>query len=165
MRNSCLSEKRRIWQVTMQAKKGISVGLLSVLAVLGFPIDGCELNDARADTGGEVVASVQSLVEHEDEYLGKVIRVTGKLENIGKNYFTDLRVVLRDCRYDNTMVYVRPWLPLELPPAAPGAPQKRPVTLTEFLGKSSGTDSGAPRGRAKKCWPNPVPRSPICTRA
>jgi hypothetical protein len=82
----------------------------------------------------EPVASVKALASEPGEFLGKTVRVEGKLENQGKNYFTDLRLVLKD--KDGNFVDVRPWLPLETPPAPPNTPRGEPETLSRFLGKN-----------------------------
>lgn len=82
--------------------------------------------------------SMRQLIENKESFLGKEIRVTGNLENIGKNYFTDLKVVLRNPDEENgDFIYVRPWLPLEFPTLPPGAPSsKRPDTLSKYLGQT-----------------------------
>ncbi len=58
--------------------------------------------------------------------------VKGTLENIGKNYFTDQRLVLRD-ENDNT-VPVRGWLPMEMV-KVPGGERKGEL-LSDYLGKT-----------------------------
>lgn len=82
--------------------------------------------------------SIRELIEKGETLLGKRIRVAGKLENIGKNYFTDLKVVLKDPDHENgDFIYVRPWLPLEFPPGPPGSrAQEKPETLSQYLGQT-----------------------------
>ncbi len=82
-----------------------------------------------------VAVTVQDLAARPDRYLGSVVRVSGTLENQGKNYFTDLRLVLKD--RENRTIHVRPWLPLSLPPRPLSAtvPDKRPAVLSDYLGK------------------------------
>lgn len=89
-------------------------------------------------TGCEAVPeiSLQSLLANGDARLGQTVYVVGILENIGRNFFTDLRVVLKDRKSeDAAFVYVRPWLPLELPPGPRGGQKERPLTLSNYLGK------------------------------
>src|SRR5262245_34575674 len=84
---------------------------------------------------GPQTVSVESLSAHPESYVGKTLRVTGTLENQGSNYFTDLRVALRDAL--GNAIRVRPWLPTSLPPgpSRPGGGTKAPPTLSQFLGK------------------------------
>jgi len=77
--------------------------------------------------------ALEELAAHPQDYAKKPIRVEGLLENEGKNYFTDLRLVLKD--EEDHFVYVRPWLPAELPAMPPGATRERPETLSRYLGK------------------------------
>jgi hypothetical protein len=94
----------------------------------------CAAAPTVQDPQSEPVVSVEALASSPDQYLGKTVRVKGTLENQGTNYFTDLRLVLKD--QDGNFVHVRPWLPLETPPAPPNAPGRRPETLSRFLGKT-----------------------------
>jgi hypothetical protein len=80
------------------------------------------------------LVTVEALASSPDQYLGKTVRVKGTLENQGTNYFTDMRLVLKDA--EGHFVHVRPWLPFETPPAAPNAPGRRPDTLSRYLGKT-----------------------------
>jgi hypothetical protein len=93
---------------------------------------------------GPQTVSVASVSARPEDYLGKTFRVTGTLENQGSNYFTDLRVALRDAQ-GNTM-RVRPWLPTSVPPgpSRPGA--KSPATLSQFLGKKVELTAEVARG-------------------
>lgn len=77
--------------------------------------------------------SIEALASSPEQYLGKTVHVNGVLENEGKNYFTDMRLILKD--NEGHFVDVRPWLPLETPPAPPNAPGSKPETLSRFLGK------------------------------
>jgi hypothetical protein len=77
--------------------------------------------------------SLQALEREPERYRDCTVRVSGKLENAGRNYFTDLRLVLKDAA--GHTVPVRPWLPLSLPPRPPGASGPPPAVLSDFLGK------------------------------
>ena len=81
------------------------------------------------------VVSVRELAAEPQKFLGRSIRVSGTLENEGKNYFTDLRVVIKD--KEGRKIHVRPWLPMSLPPRPPSAEGtgKQPVLLSHYLGK------------------------------
>jgi hypothetical protein len=81
--------------------------------------------------------SLETVAKHPDRFLGKTVRVVGTLENEGRNYFTDLRLGLRD--RDGNTIAVRPWLPLERPPGPAGKrpqPETQPETLAQHLGKT-----------------------------
>ncbi|MBI1787855.1 MAG: hypothetical protein HYR60_09940 [Acidobacteria bacterium] len=86
-----------------------------------------------ADSKPPVRASVKSIAANPTKYLKTAVKLTGRLENEGKNYFSDLRVVLKDAQ--GNRLYIRPWLPVELPPPPPGSPAHKRPTLAEFLGK------------------------------
>ncbi len=77
--------------------------------------------------------SVEALERAPERYRDRTVRVSGKLENAGRNYFTDLRLVLKDAA--GRTVAVRPWLPLSLPPRPAGASGRPPAVLSDFLGK------------------------------
>lgn len=72
--------------------------------------------------------------------------VTGTLQNEGTNYFTDLRVVLKDA--EGHAIAVKPWLPAALPPG-PKAGAPRPPTLAQFLGKTVTLRATVRRGEIK----------------
>ena len=80
---------------------------------------------------------MKAVAENPEEYREKKVKLVGTLENVqiysGKNYFTDLRVVLKD--KEGHKVYVRPWLPVSLPPVPPNFKGKRPDVLSRYLGK------------------------------
>jgi len=82
--------------------------------------------------------ALKELAAQPSRRLKTTVQVTGILENQGTNYFSDLRVVLKDA--EGGFIHVRPWLPLSLPPRppapqAPSGPGKRPDVLSDFLGK------------------------------
>jgi hypothetical protein len=74
------------------------------------------------------------LLEKKDELTNKPVTVEGTLSNSGKNFFTDLRVVLKDNKDAAAGVLVQPWLPLEVPPGPAGAGPST-QTLADYLGK------------------------------
>jgi len=85
-----------------------------------------------------VQATLKELAAQPERYLKATVQVTGILENQGKNFFTDLRLVLKDG--EGRLFPVRPWLPLSLPPRppapqAPSGPARQPAVLSDFLGK------------------------------
>ena len=65
------------------------------------------------------------------DHVGERVRVRGVLVNQGKNYFTDRRVGLRG--EGGAFVAVRPWLPLELPPARPDQKPSERELLSDYL--------------------------------
>jgi len=108
-----------------------------------------DCQSSRSENKEEVslTPSVGSLAQHPDKYLNNTVRLAGRLENEGKNYFTDLRVVLRDAQ--GNRVYVRPWLPAELPPSPPGYTGKKPQVLSQYLGKEVELTAVVERGTLK----------------
>lgn len=76
--------------------------------------------------------SVKELADHPERYTGQRVQVAGRLENVGKDYFRNLRVILKDS--SGNFVDVRPWLPSELP-SAPSGVVKTPATMSDYLGK------------------------------
>ena len=74
---------------------------------------------------------IRAIAQRPAEWVGKEALLTGTLANQGVNYFTDLRVVLKDD--EGHALAVKPWLPTALPPAPGAGP--RPKTLTQYLGK------------------------------
>ena len=112
----------------------IPIIVLFQLSVAGLPTYACTQLVTNSDQESIMAISVKQLAERGDAMLGRRVRVVGILKNIGTNYFTDLRVVLKDPSLDGGFVYVRPWLPIELPPALPrGRPEKTPDTLSKYL--------------------------------
>lgn len=81
-----------------------------------------------------VAVSVEDLERSPEKFRERPVRVSGRLENEGRNYFTDLRVVLKD--EEGRKVPVRPWLPVSLPPRPPSAATGSPrAVLSDFLGQ------------------------------
>lgn len=81
-----------------------------------------------------VKVSIEQLEREPEKFRDRTVRVRGKLENEGRNYFTDLRLVLKDDA--GRKLPVRPWLPLSLPPRPPAASGPPPAVLSDFLGKN-----------------------------
>jgi len=74
------------------------------------------------------------LLAKKDELTNKPVLVQGTLSNSGTNYFTDLRVVLKDNTEASAGVLVQPWLPIEAPLHQTDG--KPPIAkLSDFLGK------------------------------
>ena len=71
------------------------------------------------------LVSIEAVAENPEAYLGRTLQLTGRLENRGTSYFTDLDLAIRDER--GRFVRVRPWLPLEMAPGSQGA------VLSQFL--------------------------------
>jgi hypothetical protein len=86
----------------------------------------------RQGCNGTAAATVTALAAKPAAYAGRTVTVTGRLDNAGSSYFTDLRLVLTD---GGSSVPVRPWLPLEAPPSRPGGGGHRPAVLSDYLGK------------------------------
>ncbi len=61
------------------------------------------------------------------------VKVKGRLENTGTNYFTDMKLTLADGK--GNQIRVLPWLPISVPPPRPGGPRIRPALQSDFLGK------------------------------
>jgi hypothetical protein len=74
------------------------------------------------------------LLAKKDELTNKQVTVEGTLTNSGTNYFTDLRVLLKDNKDSQSGVLVQPWLPVETPPRQTSRSSSTP-TLSDFLGK------------------------------
>ncbi len=108
----------------------------------------CQSKKTETKEETPLTLSVASIVESPEKYLKKTVQLVGRLENKGKNYFTDLSIVLRDDQGNH--VYVRPWLPIELPPSPPGSTRKRPAVLSQYLGKQVELTAVLDRGTLKK---------------
>lgn len=73
---------------------------------------------------------IKSVASDPTRFIGKTVTLSGTLANQGKNYFTDLVVILNDEKKEN-FIYVEPWLPTSVPPALPGIPARE--TLADYL--------------------------------
>jgi hypothetical protein len=81
--------------------------------------------DGVTGPGESATASIEIVAGNPEAFLGKTVQLTGRLENRGTNYFTDMELAITD--EDGHFVRVRPWLPLEV---AQGNSQR---TLSQFL--------------------------------
>src|SRR5260370_161376 len=75
-----------------------------------------------------------AVLANEEKLNGKQVTVEGTLENHGKNYFTDRRLVVTDGTSSGSALPVRLALPSNVPPAPPGQ-QASPATLSQYLGQ------------------------------
>jgi hypothetical protein len=102
----------------------------TVLVALTLSFEGCaqRAEPAAAQSGPKAVA-LSDLVAKPENYRDQQVRVQGRLENAGTNYFKDRRIILRDG--SGRSIDVRPWLPLSRP--APSAQTEAGSTLAEFL--------------------------------
>lgn len=91
--------------------------------------------------------TLKTLSADASKFFRQNVVVSGTLENEGKNYFTDLQVVLKDSQGNRFLV--RPWLPTSLPPRPPGTGQA-PPTLASFLGKQIELTAVVEKGDLRK---------------
>jgi len=89
------------------------------------------VNETKESDSFEIV-SIKILYENQKDYVDKPIIISGFLTNQGKNYFQDLRVIIKDS-LDN-YVSVKPWVPIEVPPSK-DLSATRPMVLSDYLGK------------------------------
>ena len=117
--------------------------LLLIILVGAVPGLACATPQAA---GPSPRPSIKALAQDPAAFLDKDVELTGTLENQGANYFTDLRVVLRDG--EGNAVAVKPWLPVSVPPGPKtGAP--RPKTLSSYLGKKVDLEATVRRGELR----------------
>jgi hypothetical protein len=121
--------------------------IASGVFVLTGPALACSQDRPPATpSDGPQTVTVATVASRPEDYVGKTFRITGTLENQGSNYFTDLRVVLRDAQ--GNAIRVRPWLPASLPPGPSRPPgSKTPATLSQFLGKKVELTSEVAQGQ------------------
>ncbi len=107
--------------------------LLLTLAASG-PACGAQRQPvAGSDSATAVKVSLQSLASDPQRYVGTTVQVSGTLDNAGSNFFTDLRVRLRDD--EGHSIAVRPWLPTAVLPGPKRPGVTPPPTLSKYLGK------------------------------
>ncbi len=92
--------------------------------------------------------SLKSLASSPQDYSTESVRIVGTLDNEGTNFFTDLRVVLKNDEGDT--IYVRPWLPMSTPPSPRGGGEEGPKVLSQYLGKKVELTAVVERGTLKK---------------
>ena len=66
-------------------------------------------------------------------YAGKTLKVDGTLENAGKNFFTDRRLVLRQLEGTDSVPVQWPGMAMDV--ARPPGSKSRPPMLSDYLGK------------------------------
>jgi hypothetical protein len=117
---------------------------LPVLALAGATAEArCATPPQGAESPGK--PTVKAIAQDPAAWLDKEAALTGTLENQGANYFTDLRVVLRDD--EGHAVAVKPWLPVAVPPGPKPGP--RPKTLSSYLGKKVDLRATVRRGELR----------------
>jgi hypothetical protein len=82
--------------------------------------------------------SLSELADHFERYANKTVTVQGKLENEGKNYFTDRRLVLKTVGTADApkSVTVRSLpVPAETPSPPPESTVRQPRTISTYVGK------------------------------
>jgi hypothetical protein len=104
---------------------------LATLALLGMT--GC-CHSPGAGSLDFRAAAIDKVVAAPASFAGRRIEVQGTLANAGDNYFTDLRLELRDG--SGGSIAVQGWLPLEAPPPRiNNSARTRPAVLSDYLGK------------------------------
>lgn len=88
---------------------------------------------AMADGGGSADTVLTPAEALKVSGTGTTVKVQGRLENAGTNYFTDKRLVLID-KASGSQVNVREWLPASIALPRSGAMPK-PVVTSDYLGK------------------------------
>jgi len=92
---------------------------------------GCCHGGARA---GYHKVGIDKLTAEPFGMMGRRIEVRGVLQNLGTNYFTDLKLVLMN--KEGQSIPVSAWLPLSVPPPRPGSdPKNRPALISDPLGR------------------------------
>jgi hypothetical protein len=74
------------------------------------------------------------LLAKKDQLTNQPVTVEGTLSNSGNNFFTDLRVVLKDNKDSAEGVLVQPWLPVEVPSGSKSGDASA-ATLADYMGK------------------------------
>jgi M6 family metalloprotease-like protein len=83
---------------------------------------------------GAVSVTIAELIKNPSAYVGKKLRVTGRMENAGSNYQTDLRPVLKEPDGDRSVPVVWPGVPGGIV-RPPGTARQRPAVTSDYLGK------------------------------
>jgi hypothetical protein len=80
-------------------------------------------------------SNLADVTKSPDSFAHKVVRLSGVVENVGSNYFTDQRLMLTD--QTGRSIQVQLVAPIEIPPAQTIRQQKhRPSIVSSYLGKS-----------------------------
>jgi hypothetical protein len=101
--------------------------------------------------------SPSELLANKDQLTNQPVTVEGTLSNSGTNYFTDLRVILKDHKDSSEGVLVQPWLPVEVPPNAKSGDTAAP-TLSDYIGKKVVIKGVLTDGVVRKVGPTKVLR-------
>ena len=102
---------------------------------------------ATAQSTADKVTPTELLAK-QDQLTNKPVVVQGTLSNSGTNYFTDLRVILKDNTDAAAGVIVQPWLPIETRQhQTDGSPPT--AKLSDFLGKKVEISRRADRQRSQ----------------
>ncbi len=80
-----------------------------------------------------VEVSVAELQKSPAAYVGKTLKLDGTLENAGKNFFTDRRLVLRQLEGTDSVPVQWPGMAMDV--ARPPGSRSRPPMLSDYLGK------------------------------
>jgi M6 family metalloprotease-like protein len=80
-----------------------------------------------------VEVTIAELQKSPAAYAGKTVKVDGTLENAGKNYFTDRRLVLRQPEGTGSVPVQWPGMAMDV--ARPPGAKSRPSMLSDYLGK------------------------------
>jgi M6 family metalloprotease-like protein len=91
---------------------------------------------APAQEPEAVTVTVGQLAKNPAAYVGKTLRVDGLLENAGRNYQTDLRLVLKERDGNESVRVVWPGVPKEVARPPAGTSRSRPSQASDFLGKT-----------------------------
>lgn len=118
--------QENIQKVPEQAKKGIENAIENSQK---------KVEEITGKKDGQTV-TIQDLVNYPDRFLGKKVRVSGKLVLTSETYFPNPEVGISDGI--NTFP-VNPWLPTEIPPIPPGSGgsnTNEPSTMAYYLDKN-----------------------------
>lgn len=133
----------------MERRTAISAAIFLLMSCVWTGQPGALMGSfQKEETPQPKPVTVKEVARNPEAYLKQFLRVAGKLENKGENLFTDLKVVLRDA--EDNEIYVRPWLPISLPPRPPGSSGAKPPVLSDYLGRRVEVDAVLERGTLKK---------------
>jgi|SRR4051812_11179681 len=108
--------------------------LLCIAVIGSLSGAACAAGNGQSDRQMSAQSITPSELVNRNPESGDSVSVKGVLENAGKNYFTDRRVVLRDPSSGPTTVVVT-GMPLTETPTPNSSELRRPTTLSDYLGK------------------------------
>ena len=126
------------------------LGILGSALFISAARSPCEPASESPKPAVQASDSLAEVAANPEQHVNRTVRLRGRLENQGKNYFTSLRVALID--EDGNSLYVRPWLPLELPRRPRGAKGRKPDVLSNYLGKQVELTGTVSDRRNKGSW-------------